>query len=49
MGYPTFSVHFDGKQILLDETVAFKPNTILLITVLSEQDADSELTTRDGL
>lgn len=28
--------HFDGKQIKLDEPVKLKPDTKLLITVLSE-------------
>jgi hypothetical protein len=30
--------HFDGKQILLDEPFELKPNTKLIITVLSENE-----------
>ena len=29
--------HFDGEHILLDEPVELKPNTKLIVTVLSEE------------
>ena len=35
--------HFDGERILLDESVAMEPNTKLIVTVLSEEDFDSDV------
>lgn len=34
--------HFDGERILLDEPFEMSPNTPLLVTILSETDADRE-------
>jgi hypothetical protein len=35
--------HFDGKSIILDELFELRPNTKLLVTILSEQpDEDNE-------
>jgi len=38
----TLRAHFDGKQVCLDEPAHLAPNTPLLITVLSKEDADVE-------
>jgi hypothetical protein len=38
----TLRAHFDGEQILLDEPFELKPNTQLIITVLSDQAIDAE-------
>ena len=36
------TAHFDGKTIQLDEPLDLAPNTKLMVTVLSEQDAERE-------
>lgn len=34
------TAHFDGKQIQLDEPLDLEPNTRLMVTVLTDQDAE---------
>lgn len=34
--------HFDGKSILLDEPIELKPDTKLIVTVLSERDTEHD-------
>jgi hypothetical protein len=34
----TLKAHFDGEKIYLDEPADLKPNTRLMITILSEDD-----------
>lgn len=36
------TAYFDGKQIQLDEPLDLKPNTKLMVTVLSDQESDRE-------
>lgn len=36
----TIAAHYDGSRVLLDEPVALRPNTRLMVTVL--EDADRE-------
>ena len=38
----TFPARFDGKQILFDDTVTIKPNTRVLVTVLSDRNKDTD-------
>ena len=42
MNMVSIPAHFDGKQILLDEPYTLEPNAKLLVTVVSEQDAERE-------
>lgn len=34
----TINAHFDGKQIVLDESVELNPNMKIVVTILSEDD-----------
>jgi hypothetical protein len=34
--------HYDGSQVLFDESVALRPNTRLIVTVLEHADPDRE-------
>ena len=38
----TLKAHYDGRQICLDEAYPLKPDTPLLVTVLSQDTADAE-------
>lgn len=38
----TLQAHFDGQQILLDEPYQLRPNTKLIISVISEPDAERQ-------
>lgn len=43
-GMPLLSIaaHFDGSRVLLDEPVALRPNTRLLVTVLEDVDRERD-------
>ena len=34
--------HYDGKQILLDEPIDLEPGTKLLVTIIPDDDVDSD-------
>jgi len=36
----TVAAHYDGSRVLLDEAIALRPNTRLMVTIL--EDADQE-------
>ena len=38
----TLSAHYDGEKICLDEAYKLKPNTKLIVTILSEQEMEQE-------
>lgn len=38
----SFSAHFDGKRILLDEPVELEPDTKLLVTILPKRDSEND-------
>lgn len=42
MNSVTITAHFDGERILLDEPYELKPNTKLLVTVMTETDDERE-------
>ena len=37
------SAHFNGKHILLDESLELEPNDQLIVTVLPKQDSERQL------
>jgi hypothetical protein len=38
----TLSAHYDGERICLDEEFELEPNSKLIVTVLPEEEIDSE-------
>lgn len=38
----SIAAHFDGSRVLLDEPVALRPNTRLLVTVLEDVDRERD-------
>ena len=42
MYYQTLKAHFDGKQVVLDEPVAFDAGTKLLVLVAKEETTEEE-------
>ena len=42
MRYQTIAAHYDGSRVLLDEDVALRPNTRLMITVLEDEDRERD-------
>jgi hypothetical protein len=41
----TFSAHFDGKHVVLDEPVMLAPNTAVTVVIKDEDETDAHIAT----
>ena len=39
----TFSAHFDGKHVVLDEPVVLAPNTMVTVVIKEEGETDAQI------
>ena len=42
MNNVSIQAHFDGKQILLDESIKLEPNTKLIVTILPKHNEEDQ-------